>query len=471
MTRISRSKGKRATPPPQRVRVFTVLDKAGALVDAALRLLEEGEPPSGELLERLQRQMPKGFFLDSTPLIVPIGTGEIPKNDEIDIGSLHPGKSEKFLVAGSIDVKRGADIPASLGGAPIFADPDVRPYLTCGTSRAVGDAADVQTRLDTQTLRQHGLDGSGVAIAVVDTGIYVWHLKKALRFPPKIDQTNSWTPDTIATPPFSHRLGHGTMSAYDALLVAPEATLLDYAALLGRIDHSARETLTPMMLAYSKLLYDWKTRSSPRLNYTALVINNSWGIYHPSLDAPAGSLARFIDNPSHVFRVLVYFLTRAGADVVFSAGNCGVDCPAPACLRVTANTINGAAAYPEVLTVGGCDNKDDVVGYSSRGPAIPWKPPMPQPKKPDVVAYTHFYGSEAAGRKRPDTGTSASCPVAAGVIAAIRTKRSPSATSPASLNQTLRNTARQFGGSGWNPDYGYGVIQPVAAARALGLIP
>ena len=80
------------------------------------------------------------------------------------------------------------------------------------------------------------------------------------------------------------------MSAYDALLVAPEATLLDYAALLGRIDHSARETLAPMMLAYSKLLYDWKTRTSPRFNYTALVINNSWGIYHPSLDAPVGSL-------------------------------------------------------------------------------------------------------------------------------------------------------------------------------------
>jgi hypothetical protein len=44
-------------------------------------------------------------------------------------------------------------------------------------------------------------------------------------------------------------------------------------------------------------------------------------------------------------------------------------------------------------------------------------------------------------------------------------------TSPALLIDTLRNTARQFGGSGWNPNYGYGVIQPVAAARSLGLIP
>ena len=325
--------------------------------------------------------MPKGFFLDSTPLIVPIGTGEIPKNDEIDIGSLHPGKSEKFLVAGSIDVKRGAEIPASLGGAPIFADPDVRPYLTCGTSRAVGDAADVQTRLDTQTLRQHGLDGSGVAIAVVDTGIYLWHLKKALGFPPKIDQTNSWTPDTIATPPFSHRLGHGTMSAYDALLVAPEATLLDYAALLGRIDHSARETLTPMMLAYSKLLYDWKTRISPKLQLHGTRHQQQLGDL-PSFAGRSGGLAGALHRQSKsCVPCAGVFSDSRGRGRRLLGRELRRRLSAPACLRVTANTINGAAAYPEVLTVGGCDNKDDVVGYSSRGPAIPWKPPMPQPAK------------------------------------------------------------------------------------------
>jgi subtilisin family serine protease len=404
---------------------------------------------------------------------MPVGPGEIPADGHVEIQSLHPADSKTFLVAGSIELESGDEIPELLDGARIFADPEVRTSLTCGTSRAVGDAADVQARLDTQTLRQHGLDGNGVAIAVVDTGFYLPHLEKALGFRPKTDQANSSTPDTVATPPFSHRRGHGTMCAYDALLAAPEATLLDCAALLGRITHSAGETIASMTLAYSKLLYGWKTRrSGPKFNYPALVINNSWGIYHPSLDAPAGSKARFIDNPAHPFRLLVWLLTSvAGADVVFSAGNCGIDCPAPACLRETTGTINGAATYPEVLTVGGCDVDYELVGYSSRGPAIPWKPPFSQPEKPDVVAYTHFYGSEAAGRKRPDTGTSASCPVAAGVIAAIRTKRSPSATSPTSLNQTLRNTARQFGGSGWNPNYGYGVIQPVAAARALGLIP
>ena len=256
------------------------------------------------------------------------------------------------------------------------------------------------------------------------------------------------------------------MCAYDALLVAPRATLLDYAALLGRVDHSVSATLAPMIVAYWKLLWVWRTVMTA--NYKALVITNSWGIYHPYLDFPVGHPGRYIDNPGHVFRLWVWILTHvADADVIFSAGNCGAQCPSPACLGVTADTINGAAAYPEVLTVAGCDANDQVIGYSSRGPAIP--PFLPQ--KPDITAYTHFFGSEAAGRKRPDTGTSASCPIAAGSIAAIRTRLPPSNVPPASLNGTLRNTARALTVGGWDAASGYGIVDPVAAGRALGLIP
>jgi len=269
--------------------------------------------------------------------------------------------------------------------------------------------------------------------------------------------------------PFEHRRGHGTMCAYDALAIAPEATLLDFAALIGRVDHSAQETLRWMIAAYSYILFHWRTNPDPakRMPYKSLVISNSWGIYHPSLDVPPGTTKRFIDNPDHPFRLLVWLLSQAGADIVFSSGNCGVECPAAACLQETVGTINGGAAYPEVLTVGGCTANDEIVGYSSLGPALP---PFPK-EKPDVVTYTHFDGSEAAGRKRPDTGTSAACPVAAGVIAAIRTKAPPAGKSPALVHQALRDTARKLGPANWAPDYGHGVLQPVAAARALGLVP
>ncbi|MBT2324600.1 S8 family serine peptidase [Variovorax paradoxus] len=452
----------------ERVRVLAILDTAESLQLAALRLLEDDISPVGELQARCQKLMPVGFTLDSPPIVVPVGTGEILDDAEVERINprqlLHPNSSKKFLVAGSLEVGDGGRVPDGF-----FADPPIGPRLTCGTSRAVGDAADVQTRLDTRALQFNGLDGNGVAIAVIDTGIYIPHLEQALGFIVNRDSANSWAPGSVATPAFWHRLGHGTMCAYDALLVAPQATLLDYAALLGRVDRSVQVTLVPMIVAYSKLLYLWKISSSPRINFPALVISNSWGIYHSSLDFPPDHPGRFIDNPCHPFRLLVWFLTRlARADVVFAAGNCGVDCPAPSCLRQTSRTIHGASAYPEVLTIGGCDVNYGITGYSSRGPAIAG---MPDPYKPDVVAYAHFHGSEAGGRKRPDTGTSASCAIAAGAVAAIRTRLQPLSKPPAALNVVLRQTAQSFPSGSWNIDYGHGVLRPVAAARQLGLIP
>jgi hypothetical protein len=133
--------------------------------------------------------------------------------------------------------------------------------------------------------------------------------------------------------------------------------------------------------------------------------------------------------------------------------------------------IMGANSYQEVLTIGGCDTRDQIVGYSSRGPSIQ----NMYPCKPDLVAYTHFLGAKTVRTFLPDTGVSTACPVAAGCVAALRTSPSlkPGAVSPANLFQTLRNTARKPGGGGpgWTPDFGYGIINPVAAGRALGAIP
>jgi hypothetical protein len=71
----------------------------------------------------------------------------------------------------------------------------------------------------------------------------------------------------------------------------------------------------------------------------------------------------------------------------------------------------------------------------------------------------------------PDTGVSAACPVAAGCVAALRTKVKPTSVKPGDLFTTLKNTARRPGGgaAGWKPDFGYGIIDPVAAAQALGV--
>lgn len=157
----------------------------------------------------------------------------------------------------------------------------------------------------------------------------------------------------------------------------------------------------------------------------------------------------------------------SGIDIVFAAGNCGAQCPDNRCVATT-NTITGANAHDDVLTIAGCDTGDQRVGYSSQGPSIAG---MPQ-DKPDVTAYTHFLGSEAFGVNTPDSGTSAACPIAAGCIAALRTSLPHSATPPKALISQVELTARQIAPytAGWNKDYGYGIIDPVAIAQSLGLM-
>ena len=162
-------------------------------------------------------------------------------------------------------------------------------------------------------------------------------------------------------------------------------------------------------------------------------------------------------------------------DIVFCGNNCGDGrncagtCASGTCLSQTQRMIMGANTYEEVLTIGGCDTDDKMVGYSSRGPSIAG---MYQ-NKPDLVAYTHFLGSKTVRTFVPDTGVSAACPVAAGCVAALRSKVKPTSVKPKKLFTTLKNTARRPGGgaAGWKPDFGYGIIDPVAAGRALGVIP
>jgi hypothetical protein len=448
------------------IRVLTILpaDEGGILAAAAVALLSGNEPPS------IEDALPEGLKTADPPnVVVPLGSRTA---GEIDILSFAPEASVNFLVPAVLGVSDSAEIPHDLSGVPLFSDPFVGSHLTCGRTPAIGSIEDVREKLNVDTLAAYGLNGSNVAVALVDIGIYLPYLTKKLGPTPRLDVSNSWTPNWLTSRPGRHRIGHGTMCAYDVLISAPKATLLDFAALLGRSpgDHSVGTTIGTVSQAYFKLLWIWAIipqLSHIRPPYNGLVINNSWTIFHPCWeDFPRNHPGRYIDNPNHPFHYLVAVLAEVGADIVFAAGNCGAQCPSPVCLHRSAGSIMGASAYPEVLTIAGCDTRDKRVGYSSQGPSIAGLPP----EKPDLTAYTHFLGSEVEGRGRPDAGTSAACPVAAGCIAALRTKASPDRVPPSSLFAELKSSARQTSGAGWNRDYGFGIIDPVSAASALGLL-
>jgi subtilisin family serine protease len=341
----------------------------------------------------------------------------------------------------------------------VFGDPVIETTLTCGGDPPSGDALDVEQLLKVADFGAEGLDGEGVALAIVDTGINADHLSAVLGRPVSVDAARSWTPPGVEGQPGEWPVHHGTMVAYDGLIGAPEATLLDVAVLRSeRQGGSVLDgLLSDAVAAYAHLrtVLDAMAEDS-----RALVVSNSWGSFSPLWDFPPGHPGNYSDNPAHPFNVIVSSLERAGADIFFAAGNCGRDCPDGRC-QYPSRPIGGANSHPRVLSIGGVDVSGTRVGYSSQGPGR-----LAQ-RKPDLCAYTHFAGSRAFGEDAPDSGTSTACPVAAGVVAALRTDWSTGELTPGQVRTLLRRTADDRSDIGFDYDYGYGIIDAAGVLRAL----
>lgn len=445
-----------------RIPVLAVLPAQEPLMESAAAAAQRRAPQIP--VERAT--VPAGLTLDPSFSAVPVGTGAAAGTA---LESLAPTRSQKFAVRGFIEADDPAAIPTESDGRPLFADPVIAPFLTCGGTPPVGSHADVHAKLNVPVLASRGLTGEDVAVAIMDTGINLSHLRNKLGTMPRFDALNSWNPAGAAASPGKYPVDHGTMCAFDVLIAAPRATLLDFPILSTTAPGGSTtgSTLSVAVQAFAQLIAFWSVAFAPggAARYKALVVNNSWGIFHPSWDFPQGHPGRYIDNPNHPFQLIVGVLART-ADIVFAAGNCGSECADGRCQARTTEAIMGVNASQEVLTLAGCDIHDARVGYSSQGPSIRG---MFQ-EKPDITAYTHFRGSEAFGSGSPDSGTSAACPVAAGCVAALRTKLSPQSLPPANLFAQLRATARQVhGGPGWNKDYGHGIIDPDTAAQSAGV--
>ena len=367
-----------------------------------------------------------------------------------------------YLVRGTVpddpDAQRAAVAAATSRPevVGVFADPVISTCLVCPGSPPVGADADVAGLLGVSALADAGMDGYRVPVAVVDTGVNRAHLQERGR-DPVLSTRKSWSPAGVATRPGQHPVGHGTMCAYDIGIAAPKAILLDYALLLSETpgETAMSGLLSDAVLAYSKLL---GLITAQRTSRRSLVVNNSWGMFTPVWDFPVGHPGNYSDNPAHPFNVIVASLEAAGADILFAAGNCGRDCPDGRCGFGAGMPICGANSHPSVLSVAGIDTRKQRVGYSSQGPG------RLAPAKPDLSAYTHFRGS---GVYPADGGTSAACPVAAGVVAAVRERYPASVLSPAELRALLFKTAEDLGGTGFDHDFGWGAIDGTALAAAL----
>ncbi|MFC4585964.1 S8 family peptidase [Sphaerisporangium corydalis] len=377
--------------------------------------------------------------------------------------SLAPGEAS-VLVRGEIsDDERGERMALLPGHDPnvvgVYADPVIETSLTCGGTPPVGTWRDVARLLGTGTLLSEGCDGSGVALAICDTGINAAHVARQMGRECAIDRDRSWSPGGVTGEPGRFDVDHGTMCAFDTLIAAPEATLLDIPVLLSRRqgDGGIDGLLSDAVAAFAHLRTVLDAQPAAT---RALVVSNSWGSFSPLWDFDPGQPGNYSDNAAHPFNIIVGSLEHAGADILFAAGNCGTQCKDRRC-AYPSRPIGGANSHPQVLSVGGIDTNGERVGYSSQGPG------RLSERKPDICTYTHFAGSKAFGDDQPDSGTSAACPVAAGLVAAIRTRWPASELPPSALRSLINRTAEDRSDVGFDYDYGYGVVDPAAILRVL----
>lgn len=161
------------------------------------------------------------------------------------------------------------------------------------------------------------------------------------------------------------------------------------------------------------------------------IVSNSWG-------SEVGSDERF--------RPDVQALRAAGILPIFSAGNDGP----------FAGTIGSPASYPEALAVAAVDADKVIARFSSRGPS-PWGEVKPEIAAPGVNVVSAFPG----GGYRSADGTSMATPHVAGV-AALLLQADPTLT-PDQLEALLTGAAEPLGSVVPNQATGWGLVNAYAA--------
>lgn len=332
----------------------------------------------------------------------------------------------------------------------IFADLPIAPAgpSYCDAA-AVGSSADVRDRIRPASFADNGLSGNGVDIAVVDGGVDGNMIPVA----------GGWAPPGSDYQPGSANSldesdAHGTMCAFDARIGAPNADILDY-ALLRASDDTLQVFLSDAIAALANLI-EYREAHPGR----PLVVTNSWQVFDRSSDAPLGDPANYSANLNHPVCQQITALLAAGADVLFCAGNCGLPCPVDGCqLDGTGpgKSILGANGHPDVITTAAVTLDRTRLGYSAQGPGAI------SARKPDIAGYAQF----AADVAYPiHIGTSAACPVVAGIVAALRSSAKGAALSPAALKGVLQQTAGNPAHV-WTSELGYGIVDPGSALEVI----
>ncbi|MBJ6361894.1 S8 family serine peptidase [Paenibacillus sp. GCM10012307] len=139
---------------------------------------------------------------------------------------------------------------------------------------------------------------------------------------------------------------------------------------------------------------------------------------------------------------IVKYAESNGVLLVAATGNDGL-------LLKSKVSVKYPAAYPTVLAVGGATAGGKTEPRSNSGPEV------------DIVAPWTVYTTALGGGYAQEQGTSMSTPQVAGVAALVWAKYPD--MKPYQIRELLKQTAKNIGPKGWDPQTGYGLLQADAA--------
>ncbi len=279
--------------------------------------------------------------------------------------------------------------------------------------------------------QEHKIDGAGVVVGVLDTGINPDHpaLKgKILAFK---DFTGDKSEKPIDTQGHGSHVS-GSIVGSSGVGVAPGAKLI-----VARVFDNKGGTTTETLLNAMQWMLD--PDGVPETNDAPRVVNNSWGSS---------------SSTNKTFWVSVENWVQAGILPAFAAGNDGY----------WGGKVGTPAAFPHSWAVAATASNDTLAAFSSTGPVF-WdgkeliKPDIAAPGK-DIISCSHKDGSLVSM-----SGTSMACPHAAGV-AALLFQADPSLT-PEDVMKILASTALDLGDSGKDNKFGFGLMDSAKAVKAV----
>ncbi len=313
-----------------------------------------------------------------------------------------------------------------------------------------------------------GFDGTGMLVSTLDTGVQGSHPALASRWrglDPNyaghpgwafFDPVTGWTFPQDSGSHGTHTMGTICGGAPgDQIGVAPGAQWI-HAATIDRV--SLIQTCTDSVLAFQWLV---DPDGNPSTNYDVPTTNsNSWGI------ATSHNIPPWSTPCSNSFWSYIDACESAGIVVLFSAGNEG---PGANTHRRPADRATDDYRNCSVGAVDGNNSPTlPIASFSSRGPTncTPNGDPF---IKPNISAPgVNVRSSVPTNGYSSYSGTSMASPHINGVCALVR-QACPDLT-PDEVKQCLYDTVMDRGAPGKDNDYGWGVVDALAAVnRAISL--